>query len=249
MRILAFIFFSTVSILVSVLAVTAQAHLRLKEMTPSLSTEKDDVNAVSDDESLSYGGRYLFDNDRFRCTDGDQCLGATCSCESGCKYHSANCVDSAFACAENTCDPLAAPECHGLCQYDVDAHECPSPWLSCDLTTGCYPSEVCHDVMMVMCLQAVEFASHPMGDVWVRRVALSLVMADVMTRITVLLTSSHWQNVKLRVFPSTKWIDHCAAIIRDLVFPCFMVSYSSVILGVIIIGMAYLNIMRMVNVT
>jgi hypothetical protein len=57
MRILAFIF--SVTILVSVSVVTAQSHLRLKEMIPSLSAEKDDGKDISDDETLSHGGRHL----------------------------------------------------------------------------------------------------------------------------------------------------------------------------------------------
>jgi hypothetical protein len=155
---------------------------------PTLSAEKDDGNDISDDESLSYGGRHLKkaekkveichippgNPDTFKtitvskkaapallkkgslpgpCSghcaqlcenDGNECAVATCSSTSGsCEYHSGNCVDSAYACTDNICDSTADEVCHGACKYDVNAYECPSPGLPCDLNTGCYPSEVC----------------------------------------------------------------------------------------------------------
>lgn len=230
MRILAFIFifFSSVRILFSGRVVTAQSHLRLHEMMPSLSADKDDGNEdVSDnDESLSYGGRHLghaqpdkvdichippgnpqnfntktvssrsvpahlakgsllgacnewcsqlcddgnvctidapagYDCEVNRCPplegrdidcdDNNECTGATCSPATGCIYHSVNCDDSAYACAENICDLTANEECHGACEYDVNAYECPSPGEACDVTTGCFPSKVCSNVPGEVC--------------------------------------------------------------------------------------------------
>jgi hypothetical protein len=192
---------------------------------PSFSAEKDDGDDVSDDESLSYGGRHLENSNKVEichippgnpqnfktitvsrnaapallnkgslpgpcskwcsslCDDGDvctidnplgydcevdgclplesragidcdggnECTVATCSSPSGCEYHSGNCFDSAYACDDNICDPLADEVCDGPCQYEVDAYECPSPGLPCDLMTGCYPSEVCGDVPGQVC--------------------------------------------------------------------------------------------------
>jgi hypothetical protein len=133
MRIHAFVF--NIGMLAS--AVTAQSHLRLKEMMPSLPAKKNGEDVV-DDETLSHGGRRLARSlckGKNKCDDNNACTDDSCAPLTGiCVNEPINCDDN-NACTDDSCEPSTGCVYTDISQSCNDNDACTDD--TCEPSTGC----------------------------------------------------------------------------------------------------------------